>query len=176
MPINNTEIDWKYIFNQVDNTIDKGEGGITQKEYYALNVRIFTIVSARYSDDQSDFLRIFFRNFYQSAKIWLQDLKQTQINKLELPWSIIMGYLTIPDLVKMKTLNFQFNNAININKKIIVKIKFLDGILAYFNRTQFKRNWEIYLSFVGLDHFWDNNKNNDPKIYDLLLYLLFNQT
>jgi len=95
----------------------------------------------------------------------------------DLPWMetyttsvfpIIVQYLNISDLVKLKMVNSQFNRAINI--KIIPKIKQLNYMMCYFNRTYFKYSRKSCLSSIGLDHL----DCPDLTIFDILLYLVDN--
>lgn len=159
------KIDWKQLCKKID------DGSLTTGEYTELLALIFRIMGHLGCDYFN-----FFQDFIQAVKIWLQDSKPNHV-KLngDLLWMethttsvfpIVVQYLNVSDLAKLKMVKSQFNQAIII--KIIPKIKLLNHMIRYFNRTYFKYNAKRCLSSISLDHL----DRPDLTIFDLLLYLV----
>ena len=130
-------VDWDQLLSDVDK-------GITKKELLNHYTQIFQQVTKMNFEPYK-----FFQEFMSKVEPWIK--KQKPVVELPGVWQVIPEYLTLNDLISLKCVNKIFNNGIKTD--IILKIKILNNILAYFNRTFLRNSAQRELFTFGTSEF-----------------------
>lgn len=134
------------VFEHIE-TIDNLDCKKKRKAQLALYTDMFNVCTS-YSFTPKQLFKIFFKYFGD----WISTQKHILV-RLELPWPLIFEKMSLKELGRMQLINTDFNNGIPLTQ-IIMKLKILNIIMAYFNRTSMQ-SWSVQELIPGYETVFD---------------------